>query len=126
VAPVHVPPQHSVATVQASPFCLQYDVAALHLPPMQPCEQHSESPPQVLPEALQLVGLFVAQTPPEHLPLQHSLPLPHATATFLHALARQVPVAPHDPEQQSELFTHLVAEPVAMHGPLRLPHWFGA
>ena len=122
---MQLPPQHSVLTAHASPFCLQYDVAVLHLPPMQPSEQHSESAAQVLPEALQPVGLFDAQTPPLHLPLQHSLPLAHATVRSLHALARHAPVPPQEPEQQSELFTHFVAEPVAMHGPLRLPHWFG-
>src|SRR4051812_14940275 len=93
VAPEHVPPQHSVATVHASPFCLQYDVVALHLPPMQPFEQHSASAAQVLPDALQTPPLVVAQTPAVHLPLQHSLPLAHATARFLHAAARHVPVA---------------------------------
>ena len=93
---------------------------------MQPPEQHSELPAHVLPDALQPVGLFVAQTPAEHFPLQHWLPFAHATPTFLHAVARQVPVAPHEPEQQSELALHTVAEPVVMHGPLRLPHWFGA
>lgn len=111
--------------VQASLFCLQNDVAALQVPPTQPSEQHSELAAHVLPEALQALGLFVAHTPPVHLPLQHSLPFAHATAMFLQALARHVPVDPHEPEQQSELFEHLVTEPVVMHGPLRLPHWFG-
>ena len=125
VAPVQVPPQHSVLTVQASPFCRQYDVAALHVPPMQPPEQQSAFAAQVLPEALQPVGLLVAHTPPVHLPLQQSLPVAHAAAMFLQAVARHLPVAPHEPEQQSELFLQAVAEPVEMHGPLRLPHWFG-
>jgi hypothetical protein len=123
--PVQVPPQHWALAVQASPFCLQNDVAVLHLPPMQPFEQHSESAPQVLPDALHAPALLVTQRLPVHLPLQHSLPLAHATARFLHAVARHVPVAPHEPEQQSEFCVHFVAAPVAMHGPERLPHWFG-
>lgn len=123
---MQAPPQHCVFPVHVSPFCLQNEVAVLHTPPMQPFEQQSEPAAQVLPDALQPVGLFVAQTPPVHLPLQHSLPVAHATARFLHALARHVPFPPQDPEQQSEPLVHLVAEPVAMHGPLTLPHWFGA
>lgn len=126
MAPTQLPPQHSVLAVQTSLFCLQYDVAALHLPPMQPSEQQSVLAAQVLPDAKQVPALFCAQRPPLHLPLQHSLPLKHATAMFLHALARHVPVPPQAPEQQSELTVHLVADPVVMHGPLRLPHWFGA
>ena len=123
---MQVPPQHCVLAMHASPFCLQYDVAVLHVPPMQPPEQQSVFAAQVLPDALQPVMLVVAQTPPLHLPLQQSLPVAHATPMFLHAPAMHLPVAPHEPEQQSEFFEHTVAEPVVMHGPLRLPHWFGA
>ena len=125
VAPVHVPPQHCELAVHASLFCLQYEVAALQTPPTQPFEQHSELAAHVLPDALQAPPLVVAQTPPVHLPLQHSLPVAHATARFLHAVARHVPVEPQEPEQQSELARQVVAAPVAMHGPLRLPHWLG-
>jgi hypothetical protein len=126
VAPTQLPPQHWVLAVHASLSCLQNDVAALQVPPMQPFEQHSELAAQVLPDALQAPPLVVAQKPPVHLPLQHSLPVVHATAMFLHAVARHWPVAPQEPEQQSELFVHVVAAPVTMHGPERLPHWFGA
>jgi hypothetical protein len=98
----------------------------VQVPLTQPSEQQSELAAHVLPVALHVLGLFVAQTPPLHLPLQHSLLVAHATAMFLHALARHVPVAPQEPEQQSELIVHLVAEPVARQGPLRLPHWLGA
>ena len=125
VAPVQVPPQHCVLEVHASLFCLQNDVAALQTLPMQPFEQHSESAAQVLPDALQTLPLVDTQRLPVHLPLQHSLPVAHATARFLHAIARHVPVAPHDAEQQSEFCEHFVAAPVAMHGPLRFPHWLG-
>jgi hypothetical protein len=125
VAPTQLPPQHWVLDVHASLFCRQNDVAVLQTPPMQPFEQHSELAAQELPDALQAPPLVVAQRPPVHLPLQHSLPLAHATATFLHALARHLPVAPQEPEQQSELLLHVVAAPVTMHGPPRLPHWFG-
>jgi hypothetical protein len=129
---VHAPPQHCEAEVHASPICLQYDVAVLHTPLMQPFEQHSRSalawvipaPPQVLPDALQRPALFVTQVP-VHLPLQHSLAFAHATARFLHAPARQVPAEPQELEQQSVLAVQGVSWPVSMHGPLRLPHWFG-
>jgi len=57
VAPVHAPPQQSNCVRHASPVCLQNDVAALHLPPMHPPEQHSPLPPLVLPDALQLPPL---------------------------------------------------------------------
>ena len=70
--------------------------------------------------------LFVAQKPAEHLPLQHSPLLVQATLMFLQAPVVQVPVAPQKPEQHCELAVHFVAEPVAMHGPVRLPHWLGA
>ena len=123
---MQLPPQHWVLERHASPVCLQKEVFVLHVPPMQPLEQHSALPAQVLPEALQPVVFVTAQTAPVHLPLQHSLLLPQATAMFLHAPARQRPAAPHEPEQQSEGFVHSVASPVAMHGPRRLPHWFGA
>ena len=125
VAPTQLPPQHWVLAVQASLSCLQNDVAVLQTPPMQPFEQHSESAAHVLPDALQTPPLFDTQRLAVHLPLQHSLPLAHATATILHAAARHVPFPPQAPEQQSELAEHLVAAPVAMHGPLRLPHWLG-
>jgi hypothetical protein len=88
VAPVQAPPQHCVLAVHASPFCLQNDVATLQVPPMQPFEQHSASAAQLLPDALHAPPLVVAQKPPVHLPLQHSLPVVHATAMFLHAVAR--------------------------------------
>lgn len=123
---MQVPPQHWVLAVHASPFCLQNDVTTLQMPLMQPCEQHSASPPQVLPDALQVPPLVAAHKPAVHLPLQHSLLVAHATGMFLHAAALHVPVAPQNPEQQSELLAHFVAAPVVMHGPWRLPHWFGA
>ena len=43
---MQLPPQHWVLAKHASPPCLQNDVSVLHLPPMQPFEQHSPSPAQ--------------------------------------------------------------------------------
>ena len=125
VRPVQVPPQHCVLDVQESLFCLQNDVAVLQTPPMQPFEQHSELAAQVLPDALQTPPLSVTHTLPVHLPLQHSLPLAHATVRFLHEVVRHTPSAPQAPEQQSEFCVHFVGEPLTRQGPLRLPHWFG-
>jgi len=70
--------------------------------------------------------LIVAHTPPVHLPLQHC-PSPRQFApTFVHAPATHAPVALQKPEQHWLAVEHIVAEPVTMHGPARLPHWFGA
>jgi len=95
------------------------------MPPMQPCEQHCEPDVQALPDARQSPPLSVAQTPPVHLPLQHSLPAEQPTPRFLHAFVRHCPSEPQTPEQHCVFETHVVAEPFWMHGPLRLPHWFG-
>jgi hypothetical protein len=110
--------------VHASLFWRQYDVAVLQKPPMQPCEQHCEPDVQALPEARHCPPLSVTHVP-VHLPLQHWLPLEQETPRFLHALARHCPSGPHTPEQHCEFEMHVVVEPFWMHGPLRLPHWFG-
>lgn len=122
VAPKQAPPQQSSELTHASPFCLQYDVVALHFPEMQPFEQHSLFAVHVLPDARHALPLVVAQTPPEHLPLQHSPLFPQATLRFLQAAALHTPVAPQKPEQHCELAVHCVVEPVVMHGPETLPH----
>jgi hypothetical protein len=111
--------------VHASLFWRQYDVAVLQMPPMQPCEQHCAPEEQALPEARHPPPLSVAQTPPVQLPLQHWLPLVQELPRFLHALARQSPSGPQTPEQHCVFERHVVPEPFGMHGPLRLPHWFG-
>ena len=72
--PVQRPPQHWLAFVQVSFVCLQNEVAKLHLPPMQPFEQHLASVVQLLPATRQALPLPVTQTLPEHVPLQHWLP----------------------------------------------------
>lgn len=126
VAPTQLPPQHWVFAVQESPFCLQNDVAVLQKPLMQPFEQHWLSAVQVLPEAAQVPPFVDAQRPPLHLPLQQSAPLVQARPTFLHWPLTHWPSALQWPEQHCESLWHAVAEPVVMHGPARLPHWFGA
>lgn len=63
--------------------------------------------------------------PPWQLPVQHWAFDEHAVPSALQAVAWQSWFTPQKPEQQSELFTHGVLEPVWMHGPVRLAHWFG-
>lgn len=127
VAPTQLPPQHWLSFVHASLFWRQYEVAVLQTLLMQPFEQHSVFVVQVLPEALQAFelpvaqSLFVPQTP-----LQQSLPVAHASPTFLHCDAEHLPSEPQKPEQHWLSLVQVVAEPVVMQGPLRLPHWSGA
>jgi hypothetical protein len=111
--------------MHASPFCLQNDVAVLQTPPMHPFEQHSAFDVHVLPDALQAPPLADAQMPPAHLPLQQSAFTPHVAPSFLHVLAVHRPVALQLPEQHCVSLWHVAVEPVGMHGPLMLPHWFG-
>ena len=107
-------------------FCLQKEVVVLQTPPMQPFEQHCESRVQVLPEPRQAPPLVEAHTPPVHLPLQQFAFVAQARPSFLHWVAAHVPVAPQMPEQHCVFVVHVVADPVVMHGPERLPHWSGA
>jgi hypothetical protein len=124
VAPTQLPPQQSSELRHASPFCRQYEVVALHFPPMQPFEQHWLSWPgvHVLPDARHALPLFDAQTPPEHRPLQQSALVAQAALMSLQAAALHTPVAPQKPEQHCEFAVHFVVEPVVMHGPETLPH----
>jgi hypothetical protein len=132
VAPVHAPLQHWLFWLHASLICLHHDVAKLHLPPMHPKEQHSELAAQVLPAALHELLLPVTQTKPVQRPLQHWLPLAQVAPRFEHDGAppsgrawMHLPSAPQRPEQHWS-FAEQVVVVSLMHGPLRLPHWFGA
>ena len=120
------PLQHWAEVVHVSWFCRQKEDTALHVPlAVQSCEQHWVPSVQVSPEDLH-VPLLIAWHVPAHLPVQHSAFAPHVTPSDLQAVAWQSWLTPQAPEQQSLLFTHVVAAPVLMHGPVRLPHWFGA
>ena len=96
-----------------------------HFPPAQRPEQHTAFEAQALPWPLHAPPLIDWHVP-AHLPLQHCVFDAHAVVSPRHAVAWQILFAPQEPEQQSELFRHWVAEAVAMHGPAMLPHWFGA
>ena len=126
VAPTQVPPQHWSPLRHASPFCLQYDVSALHLPPTQPFEQHWLSAVHELPDAKHAPALFVTHAPPVQRPLQHSALLPQVVLRSLQALALQTPVEPQKPEQHCEFAVQRVPEFVVMHGPELLPHLFAS
>ena len=126
VAPTQLPPQHSVFCMHESLSCLQNDVAVLQMPSMQPFEQHCALSVQVLPDARQTPAFVEVQTFPVHLPLQQSALLAQASPSFLHWAATHLAVALQKPEQQSLSSPQGLVEPVVMHGPLRLPHWFGA
>jgi hypothetical protein len=129
VAPLQAPPQHCVALVQESLFCLQNEEAVLQVPLTQAPEQHALFAPfglHALPDARHTPPLFVTQTLPLHLPLQQSLPLVHAAFSALHVAAMHLPRAPQLLEQHCALLVHVVFEPSGMHGPERLPHLFGS
>jgi hypothetical protein len=117
-----LPLQHWAESVQVSWRWRQNEPPALHVPLVQSCEQHWVLLVQVSPEDVH-VPLLIAWQVPEHLPVQHSVFDEHAVPSALQALAWQRWLTPQKPEQQSLLTWHTVVEPVAMHGPLRLPHW---
>jgi hypothetical protein len=101
---VHTPPQQAELFVQASPFWMQKDDAVEQRPDAQSFEQHSSLVVQALPEVLQ-AGVSALQTPPAHVPLQHSESDAHARASEVHACAEHCPPT-HASEQQSRDVAH--------------------
>jgi hypothetical protein len=120
------PLQHWSLVTHVSLIWRQNEPVGSHLPFTHAFEQHWLSAVHALPEPLHTPPLIDWQRPPVHLPLQHWPLLVQATPSPVHAVALQRASAPQNPEQQSLPALHAVAEPVAMHGPSRLPHWFAA
>jgi hypothetical protein len=105
---VHVPVQHAVLLVHASPGCTQND-EGWHVPVRQRPEQHSEGCAHGLPSVWH-VGFSVPQAPAVHVPLQHCVPVVHPAPSAVHAGTVQKPFA-QSPEQQSAAVPHAAPRP---------------
>ena len=93
---VQMPAQQSVSFAQVSPVCVQKETLPAHTPFLQTCEQHSPSPPQVLPAVLQPVFRGSQPDVPQ-LPLQHCASVVHGCWSEVHR------VAPHLPPSQTSV-----------------------
>jgi hypothetical protein len=94
---VQTPPQQSGPCEQVSPFWMQNDEAIEQWPDVQSCEQHSELWVHALPDVLHDL-LSAMQVPPEHVPLQQSVPAVQACPSDTHACVPHCPPT-HESEQ---------------------------
>ena len=93
------PPQHSLLTAHASPFCAQNDPLE-QKPLLQTLEQQSPFVEQALPVVRQ-IGFKGEQVPAvPHVPLQHCVALVQGWLSETHCEPLQVP-AMQEPVQQS-------------------------
>ena len=101
---VQMPPQQSVLSSHASPFCVQYDEAAQRPAAPQCCEQQSVALAHGLPVVLHVVFSGV-HVPPAQVPLQQPAPIVHAALSARQARISHTPPT-HEVEQQSPPAPH--------------------